>query len=685
MRNLLGRWVLGSFLLTAAAQAESAKHAITHPDLWTMPRVGAPKASPDGKWAVFSVNKPAYDTKNSSSELWLKSLTDDSPARQITFSKEGSSGMAWSPDGQRLAFAAKRSGDDQAQIYVLPISSPGEAVRVTQYKLGAREPKWSPDGKKLLIVGDVSSAPADRKYNARVYTTFPARFWNHWLDDRKAHLFVQEAAPGAAAKDLFAGTAYAASSTVGGMHDDSGEALTAEWTPDQAAVVFTAAVNRDDAARARLYAQVFKVPATGGEPQRLTHDHIDYGRARFSRSGNELICLMEPVTDRAFENMRLASFEWPAMGDPKILTSGFDGSISDFAEPAASGRLYFTSEHAGTETLFSVALGGGDVRAETNPAGGCLGGLAAAGSDLIGTWDSAVHPPEVVKITLPAGTVQTLTQFCTERIASLDLNPLEEFWTTSVKGMKMHSFVLKPPAFDPARKYPLFVVMHGGPASSWRDSWGLRWNYHLLAAPGYVLVLTDYTGSTGYGAAFAQSIQGDPLRGPGTEINAAADEAIRRYPFIDATRQAAGGASYGGHLANWMEATTTRYRCIVSHAGLFDLMSQWGTSDSIYSRELNNGGPVWEQGPIWKEQSPLFLGANHFSKTGFVTPILITVGELDFRVPMNESIENFAMEQRLGVPSKLIVFPEAFHWILRAEDSRFWFSEVHGWLARYLK
>jgi dipeptidyl aminopeptidase/acylaminoacyl peptidase len=206
----------------------------------------------------------------------------------------------------------------------------------------------------------------------------------------------------------------------------------------------------------------------------------------------------------------------------------------------------------------------------------------------------------------------------------------------------------------------------------------LRWNYHLLAAPGYVLLLTNYTGSTGFGEAFAQGIQGDPLKTPGDELNEAADEAIKRYAFIDNTRQCAGGASYGGHLANWLQASSTRYRCLVSHAGLVNLEAQWGTSDTIYGREVNLGGPPWEQAAVWREQNPIRYAAQ------FRTPTLVTVGENDFRVPLNNTLEYWSALQRMRVPSKLLVFPDENHWILKGENSKFFYAEVQAWLARWL-
>jgi len=236
-----------------------------------------------------------------------------------------------------------------------------------------------------------------------------------------------------------------------------------------------------------------------------------------------------------------------------------------------------------------------------------------------------------------------------------------------------------PPGFDPAKKYPLFVLIHGGHANMWRDQITLRWNYHLLAHPGYVVLLTDYRGSTGYGEAFTLDIAGDPLRGPANDINRAADEAIKRFPYIDASRQAAGGASYGGHLTNWLEATTTRYKCLVSHAGLSSLQTQWGTSDAIYNREVMMGGPFWENTKTWLDQSPVAYAKD------FKTPMLLSVGENDFRVPMNNTLEMYAVLQRMRVPARLMVWPDENHWILKPENSRVFYREVAAWLAKWLK
>jgi dipeptidyl aminopeptidase/acylaminoacyl peptidase len=348
-----------------------------------------------------------------------------------------------------------------------------------------------------------------------------------------------------------------------------------------------------------------------------------------------------------------------------------------------SRTVFFTAEDSGNEKLYSTHLNGGTVQTLFDVGKGTYSNLAiperSAELALYANWESASNPAEVARITPQNGRALVLTRFNSARASQLDLPPIESFWFTSSRGKRIQNWLVRPPGFDPAKKYPLFVVMHGGPHGMWRDQFFIRWNYHLLAAPGYVLLLTNYSGSTGFGEEFARSIQGDPFKGPADEINEAADVAIRNYGFIDGSRQCAGGASYGGHLSNWLQATTTRYKCLISHAGLVNLEAQWGTSDTIYSREVNLGGPPWAQAKVWSEQNPIRYAAN------FRTPVLVTVGENDFRVPLNNSLEYWSALQRMRVPSKLLVFPDENHWILKGEDSRLFYSEVAAWLERWLK
>ncbi|WP_426339356.1 prolyl oligopeptidase family serine peptidase [Pseudoduganella sp. S-14] len=683
--------------LSQAAAVEPAKHAITHEDVWLMKRVGAPQPSPDGKWAVFSVTDPAYDSKEQWSDIWIKSLVDDSAPRRLTFSKGGESAHAWSPDSRFLLFVAKREGDEAPQIYRLDVASGGEAQRMTTLTLGARMPKWSPDGKQILFVSEIFPGTTDeeavkkvakerkeRKYSARAYESFPPRFFDKWLDDKKVRLFVMDAQADAKPRDILAGSKLADLPGFGGSQGDDGQSLNAVWTPDGKGVVFAVSTNRDEAARASTFTQIYSVLLAGGEPAQLTKDGRSYHDLRFSPDGKTLFALTEEeVPNKVYDLTRVASFAWPFTStQPKILTQDLDRSISRIALPGDGKRIYYSFEHAGLEKVSSMNYAGSDKREEPSLPNGSINSLNAGGKALVGVWESAINPPEIYSFN---GAPKRLTSFNVEKAATIDWQAPEHFWYKTPDGRQIHNMIVKPAGFDPNKKYPLFAVIHGGAANMWRDQFVLRWNYHLLAKPGYVVLLTDYKGSTGYGEEFARSIQHDPLKGPGDEINWAVDEAIKKYPFIDSTRLAAGGASYGGHLANWLQATTTRYKAIVSHAGEMDLVMQWGTSDSIYGREVNGGGPVWSKLPVWREQSPIMQGENHEKGTGFKTPILITVGELDYRVPVNNALMNFAAQQRLNTPSKLVVFPDENHWILKGENSRYFYNEVHGWLAKYLQ
>ena len=672
-----------------------AKPQITHEDVWLMKQVGAPVPSPDGKWVVFSLNEPAYDESRQVSDLWVAPGDGSALPRRLTHTKGSETGVQWSPDSRRIAFAARREGDEVAQIYILDIASGGEAMRVTSLSTGAGSPRWRPDGQALAFSSLVypgatddaanQKAAADRKtrkYHARVFDTFPVRYWDHWLDDRQIHLFVQDLREGATPRDVFAGTKLVGNRGYGGTETNSGEELVCAWAPDGQSLVFAATINRTEAAYANIIFRLYQVPASGGEPKALTPAEASYRRPVFRPDGRALYALVSKEGDQVYYASRIAMTPWPAAGDWTTITAASDRTVTSFAFTPDSRSVYFLAEDAGLERLYQVAAAGGNVREPFPQELGCYTNLAipskATAPLLLADWESATNPAEIVRIDPAAGGPQPLTSFNTARAAQIDWLPLRHFWTTSTRGKRIHSMIALPPNFDEHKKYPLLVLIHGGAANMWRDQFFTRWNYHLLASPGYVVLMTNYTGSTGFGEKFAQEIQFDPLKGPADEINEAADDAIHRYPFIDGMRQAAAGASYGGHLVNWMQATTTRYKALIAHAGLINLESQWGSSDGIYHREVEAGGPFWEEGKVWKEQNPIRYAKN------FRTPILLSVGEHDFRVPMNQTLENWSVLQRMRVPSKLIVWEDENHWISKGEDSRFFYRELMAWLAKYL-
>ena len=676
-----------------------AKKPLTHETMWLMKRVGTPAVSPDGRWVVFSVTEPSYDEKDQTSDLWIVPADASSPARKLTSTKASESDVTWSPDSRRIAFSSKREGDDVNQIYLLNVAEAGEAQRVTNVSTGARSPQFRPDGGAILFTSTVYPGAADdeankkaakekkdQKYKVRVYESFPVRNWDRWMDDQQPHIFVQSLESGAKAVDILAGTQLVALPGFAGRGGGEGgrEDIDSIWTPDGKGIVFVATSKRNETAYAEVPGDLYQLALDGdhraGEPVAITKGSGDYGRIKFSPDG-KLFATYSPNNKLPFNNATLVRFDWPAPAGQRPVAPLFDRSVDAYVISADSQTIYLTAEDAGLVKLYSVAASGGAVTQAIDQDSGIYRGLSIATKApltvLVANWGSSVNPAEVVRIE-PGVRMGTLTDFNAEQAGRIDWMPPQHFWFTNKEGMKIHSMLVMPPAFDPTKKYPLLVLMHGGAANMWTDSISLRWNYHLLAGPGYVVLLTDYRGSTGYGNQFAQAIQLDPLKGPGKDINDAADEAIKRFSFIDGTRQAAAGASYGGHLANWMEATTTRYKCLISHAGLVNLETQWGTSDSIYHRELVAGGPVWEQGEVWKTQNPIRYAKN------FKTPILLSVGEKDFRVPLNNTLENWSALQRMRVPSRLLVWPDENHWILNAENSRYFYKEVADWLAKWM-
>lgn len=680
-------------VLTTAAGATAAKQPLTHETLWLMKRVAGPALSPDGKWVAFSVTDPAYDEKDQWADLWIVPADGSAKPRRITYSKSSESDVAWSPDSRRIAFSAKREGDEANQIYVLDVIGGGEAQRMTSISTGARSPQFRPDGKAILFTSVVypgalddeankkmAKERKDRKYRARVFDSFPIRNWDRWLDDMQIHLIVQDLDASAKSRDLLAGTNLVKEPGFAGrVTEGSRDALDAAWAPDGQSIVVTATTKRNTAAYAEYGHDLYRVSAGGGEPQLIAHGEGSYSRPKFSPDGRALFVVFNANNGKVYNLDRLVRFDWPSMANRTVVTDApFDRSVGSFAISSDSRTIYFAAEDAGLEKIYSVPAGGGEVKLAVEPERGVYTNLGAAPGVVVALWASSVDPAEVVRVDIAAKSHRSLTEFDVEQARSIDWLPPRHFWFTSSRGRKIHNMIVLPPAFDETKKYPLFVLIHGGAANMWRDVISLRWNYHLLAKPGYVLLMTNYTGSTGFGEKFARDIQGDPLKGPAVEINEAADEAIKRFPFIDGTRQAAGGASYGGHLTNWLEATTTRYKCLVSHAGLSSLSTQWGTSDVIFGREMALGGPYWEGGAVWREQSPTTYAKN------FKTPILLSVGERDFRVPMNNTLEMWAALQRMRVPSRLLVWPEENHWILSAEDSRYFYTEVASWLARWL-
>lgn len=684
-------FILSLLLLAPALLLAQPKTPITHADMWQMKRVGDPVISPDGKWAVFSVKEADYDKANEVTDLWLVPTDGSEPARRITSGKGGESSPAWSPDGSKIVFSAKREGDEKGQLYLLDLKKGGEAQRLTRLSSGAGSPQWSPDGSSILFKSTIypeasndsiqkamAKAEKDRKVTAFVYDQFPSRYFDHWIGVQKTAWFYQATHPDSTAQQLLAGdTDFPQRNFQFG-----GSAC---FSPDGQEVLFTATQNYTAAAYAEVEYKLYQIKL--GESKRLVPfpDSLHPGSMRFSSDGKHLYLtarFKRKEGGSTYAKSFLTRMDWPGQQSLSLLTAKVDLSISDFEIAADGKQLWFTADWRGRTRLYRYDLKKEELLPFAPAMQGSISGFslaAQAKNTALVSWQSAGSPPEIFRVDLRCDCLVPLTSFNTAALANLDLPALLEI-DSKTEGFKpaVHSFIVLPPDFDSTKQYPLWVVMHGGPHSAWMDSWHSRWNYHLLAKPGYVLLLTNYRGSTGYGEQFAQAIHLDPFKGPGDDILAAAQAAMARYSFIDSTQQVAGGASYGGHLAGWMQATTTHFKCLISHAGLINSYSQWATSDFIYHRELAAGGLPWEGSRVWIDQNPIiYIDA-------FKTPMLLTIGEKDYRVPINNTLEAWAILQRMQVPSRLLVFPNENHWVQDARNHQFFVEQMHAWIEKWL-
>jgi len=683
-----------TLLLVAPLAAQDAElRPVTHEEVWLMKRLEAPVVSPDGQLAVVSVTEPSYEEDGDVSDLWLITVDGSEPPRRLTATPSAESSVDWRPDGGAIAFSAKRSEDEdaQAQIFVMDMTGPGEARQLTDFSTGAANPKWSPDGERIAFESAVwpdakgSEANAERKkaeeedgLNVSRYEHFPVRDWDKWRDDKHKRLFVIDADPAAQAEpnDLLYDTELVSEPGYEG-------ALEAVWTPDGEALVFTATENLHEAAHSIVRRHLYRVPVEGGEPERITDgDAFSCTGAQFSPGDEFIYCNYQPINQWVYNHNQIARGDWNGSGidgELEVLTKGFDRSVGGFDIAADGETIYFDAADQGRVRVFAMSADGSEITVLDAESRGVYGGVQAAGDFIVANWESSAVPVEVVRVDTGTGERSALSEFNAERLEGLDRPAFREFWFTSSKGREIHNWLALPPDFDESEKYPLVLFIHGGPFSSSLDADHVRWSPHLLASKGYVVLLTDYTGSVGYGAEFSRNIEGDPLATPGEEVVEAADAAIERFAFIDPEHQAATGASYGGHLVNWLLATTERFDALVGHAGLVDLEGQWSTSDVVYHRERMNDGPPWGESEVWEQQSP----SNYVEN--FSTPTMLTIGESDYRVPLNQTLAAWTYLQRMQVPSRLLVFHDANHWIMKGEEARYFWDEVHDWLAEYLK
>lgn len=654
--------------------------ALTAEDLWKVRRVGSPVPSPDGTRLVVSVTTYDLDENRGRARIWLVPEGGGTP-RPLTAEDASSSESAFSPDGGRLAFVRSR-GEEKPQIHLMPLDG-GEAERVTDFPLGAFDPRWLPDGKRLAFVAMLlAEAPTPEGTRALLETRAAEpvkahvtehrlyRFWDKWLTGgERPHLFVLDLASRALTDLTPEGTGWFDFMEPSGQYDVA---------PDGSEIAFAA----DSSAppHAKLRWAVYTVPTSGTGPVRcLTpsgtpENSADCTHPRYAPDGRSIVYGLQRDPYFYADKVRLVRFDRSA-GSHTVLTEAWDGSPSGW-EFGPDGSLFLSVEDRGRARLYSMPAAVVSAPRMLTEEGLVSGHAVARNGRIYFTHQTLQAPPEIASCAADGSGFRFLTRFNEALVSEIAWGEVREVDFAGAGGERVQMFVVLPPGFDPRRKWPLVQVIHGGPHGMSADSFHFRWNDQLFAAPGRIVACVNFHGSTSFGQEFAACIQGGHGDKPFTDIMRATD-VLLDMGIVDGDRMAAAGGSYGGYLVCWIAGHTDRFRCLVNHAGVFDLLGEYA-SDVTEGRHQAYGGEPWDRLEAIDRWNPARF------TDGFTTPMLVIHGERDYRVPHTQALAVYNILQAKGVAARLVFFPDENHWVLKPRNSIFWSREVESWLARHL-
>ncbi len=661
---------------------------MTFDDLVAFHRISSPQVSPDGKWIAYVVADVNKAENRTDSDIWLMPTAGGEP-RRLTGSPKHDRHPAWSPDGKWLAFESNRDGE--FQVWVMPADG-GEAHKLTTIATDATQPVWSPDGKSIAFISAVfpefsekpfaesdkaNKAKLDEreksKVKARVITHLLYRHWDSWVEGKRQHLFVVPVQGGASAgepRDLTPGDrdAVPTSTTF-----EAGDEFT--FSPDSTELVYTATPTPAHEEAWSTNHDLWAVNLRTGERRQLTKNPAADGYARFSPDGKFMAYRAQSRPGFEADRWQLMLLD-RATGQSRSLTEGFDAWVEDFAWTPDGKTLVFAAEDKATKRLWTIPAAGGTPKPITT--GGASGEavITPDGRTVVFTRSELASPATMQSVPIEGGTVTQLTHANDELLAHLEVNKPESVTVKGAGGTPVQMWIVKPPGFDAAKKYPLVFWVHGGPQGAFLDSWSARWNAELWAAQGYVIALPNPRGSTGFGQKFTDEISGD-WSGKVYDDLMACLALLEQQPYIDTKRMAAAGASYGGFMMNWFQGHTDKFKTLVTHCGVYNFDTMYGTTEELWFDEWDHGIP-WEH-PEFNEGSP-----HRFAKQ-FKTPNLVIHNELDFRVPIAQGLDLFTALQRRGIPSKLLIFPDEGHWVLKPQNSELWHQTIFDWLKVYLK
>ena len=714
---VLGGVAFGQDMATASAEvagAGSGRRPMTFTDLQQFKRIDDPQISPNGRWVMFSAVDVDLAANSKVSHLWVVPLKGGQE-KQVTFWKEGETNGRFSPDGKQVLFVATEQATGHSQIFVAPWNDAtgalGTPKQLTHVSTEADGAIWSPDSQRILFVSRVypecsdaeswleedacdkrkDDAAAKSPVKAMIFTHLLYRHWDHYIGDKRSHVLMVSAADGNLIRDLTPrrdiGDAEAPVFSLGGPVDYA-------WSPDSKEIAFVTNLDPDPAASTNNDVITLRLDEPGARPVKISTSPGSDDAPAYSPDGKYIAFRSQARAGFESDRFRLMLYDRQAKTTKEMLPK-FDNWVDEFTWAPNSKTIYFASGEMGEVNILSTQVDLPEATAVANKAD--YGGLQVApdGRTLIATVMTVRYPAAVGAIALNASggggaPVVRLSHLNDGLLRQLDLPKMESFIFPGAGNTSVQGFIIRPPHFDPAKKYPLKFLMHGGPQTAWGDAWSYRWNAELFAADGYVVVMINRRGSTGYGQKFVDEVSGDWGGKAYVDLMKGLDYAEMKYPFIDKTRECALGASYGGFMANWVLTHTNRFKCIVSHDGMYNPQSAYGTTEELWFNEwefrrpgTTGAGEPWKyaSGPV--ADDPFRKWSPMLSIQNARTPTLIIHSQKDYRLDVSEGFQLFTALQRMHVPSKMLYFPDEGHWVLKPQNSKLWYETVNDWCDRW--
>jgi dipeptidyl aminopeptidase/acylaminoacyl peptidase len=671
-------------IASAGAKEPQSARPFTIDDLLKIRRVSDPQLSPDGRWIAYTIADTDKAANKRTTQVYLIPIDGGEPIA-LTSEKQSSHSPRWSPDGKRLAFVSARDGESQIWTTEVADGKAGSVRKITNISTGADAPVWSPDGRWIAFSSEVYPGCATDECNkqqaekataskvkAKIADRLLYRHWTTWKEGKRSHILIVSTESGEA-RDVTPGNYDAPPFSLGGQIDYA-------FSPDSKELAF--ARNTDKVEAISTNGDIFIVSMTGGDARRITGDNpANDLTPAYSPDGRYIAYRAQSKPGFESDRWRLMLFDRKT-SQSHSLTEQFDSSVEGFTFSADSQRVYMTALDQGRQPIYELPLGGGPGKKVINDGFNDDVHVSADGKTLVFTRQSLARPVEIYKANSIGAGVTQLTKTNDAFLADFNLKPAEEVSWEGSAASRVYGFITKPANFSAAKKWPLIVLIHGGPQGAWNDSWSYRWNPQVFAAAGYVVFSPNPRGSFGYGQKFVDEISGDWGGKVFTDIlNGVAY--VAAMPYVDREKIGAAGGSYGGYMVNWIEGHNNdprlKFNALVSHAGVYNLTSMYGVTEELWFPEWEFKGMPWTNPEMYAKWSP------HMFVKEFKTPLLVIHGELDYRVPVGEGLQLFTALQRQGVESKLLVYPDEGHWVLKPQNSELWYNTVLEWFDSHLK